>query len=62
VSNTDVARLVSAAMLSGGKTAAARSQAGLRALQLREGLKEDFIYLFTFPNVSNAGILITTFT
>jgi len=27
-----------------------------------EGLKEDFVYLFAFYNVSNAGILITLFT
>ena len=27
-----------------------------------EGMKEDFVYLFAFYNVSNAGILITLFT
>jgi len=40
-------------------TAAARLQ---QAMQPREGLKEDFVYLFTFYNASNARILITIFT
>jgi hypothetical protein len=43
----DVSRWVSAARASCGKTAAARSQ-----------FTEDFVYLFTFYNVSNTGILI----
>jgi hypothetical protein len=46
-------------MLGGGMTAAARLQ---QALQPREGLKEDFIYTFTFYNTPNARILITIFT
>jgi len=33
---------------SGGKTAAARSQAKLQALQPRKSLKEDFVYLLPF--------------
>ena len=40
---------------------AAMSRAGLQALQPREGLKEDFLYLFAFSNVSNAGILVAIF-
>lgn len=44
-------------MPSGGKTAVARSQAGLQ-----EGLKYDSVCLFTFSEVSNAGILLTFFT
>lgn len=43
---TDISRWVSAARAS-GKTAAATSQ-----------FTEDFVYLFTFYNVSNTGILI----
>ena len=54
----DVARWVSAVRPSGGKTAAARLRAGLRALQHREGLNEDFTYLFAISNLSNAVILI----
>jgi len=44
----DVARSVSAARPSGGKRTAAGPRAGLR---VREGLKEDFVYLFPFSNV-----------
>ena len=58
----DVARWVSAARTSGGNTEASGSRAGLQALRPKEGVKEDFIYLFTFPNVSNTAILITLFT
>jgi hypothetical protein len=47
---------------SGGKTVAARSQAKLQALKPRKGLKEDFAYLFTFSDISNAGMLITIST
>lgn len=58
----DVARWVSATRTSGGNTAASGSRAGLQALRPREGVKEDFMYLFTFLNASNAAILITIFT
>jgi len=34
---------------------------GLQALQLAGGLREDFLYVFTFYNPSNAGIFITIF-
>lgn len=54
---------VSATRPSGGKTAAASSWAGwLSGLQPREGLNRDFIHLFTFCNISNAGIFMTIFT
>jgi hypothetical protein len=53
---------VHAARPSGGKRVAARSQAKLQALQPRKGLKEEFVYLFTFPGISNAGTLILIFT
>jgi hypothetical protein len=36
---------------------AAGSLASQQALQPREGLKEDFLYLLVFSDVSNAGIL-----
>jgi hypothetical protein len=39
-------RWVHAARPSGVKRAAARSQVKLQALQLRKGLKENFVYLF----------------
>jgi hypothetical protein len=55
----DLGRWVNAVIECGGKTAAARLQ---QALQSREGLKEDFVYLFTFYNASNARILIIIFT
>jgi hypothetical protein len=58
----DFARWVSAAMLSGRKTAAPRLRAGLQALRHRAGLNEDFLYLFTFAYVSNTGIFVTIFT
>lgn len=32
------------------------------SVQPRRHFKEDFIYLFTFPNISFTGILITVFT
>ena len=57
-----VARWVSAARTSGRNTVASGSRAGLHALRPTEGVEEDFIYLFTFPNVSNTAILITIFT
>ena len=62
VTYLDTACLAWAARPSGRKTAAARWRAGLQALQPREGLKEDFLYLFAFSNVSNAGILVAIFT
>ena len=37
------------------------SNTDLQALKPREGLKEDFAHLFTFSDVSNAGILKTIF-
>jgi len=30
-------------------------------VQPRDSFKEDFVYLLTFPNISDAGILITIF-
>jgi hypothetical protein len=51
----DVARWVNTAS---GKAGADRSQARLQALQYVQRLKEDFIYLITFSNLSNGGILI----
>jgi hypothetical protein len=53
----DVARWVSASRPTG---AAATSRAGLLALQAREDLKYGFLYRFTFSNVSNVNILVTT--
>ena len=58
----DVAHWVCAGKMSCGKIVTALSQAELQALQHRYGLKEDFIYLFIFSNISNAGILIAIFT
>jgi len=55
-------RQVHAARLSGGKTAAARSQTKLQTLKPRKGLKEDFVCMFTFSGISNAGMLITIST
>ena len=46
-----VARWVSKARTSVGKRTTARSWAGLRALQLREGLNEDFIYVHRFETL-----------
>jgi predicted RNA-binding Zn-ribbon protein involved in translation (DUF1610 family) len=51
---SNVARFVSTAKGSDGKTAAARART--ERLQMRTA------YIFTFPNVSNAKILITNFT
>jgi hypothetical protein len=47
--------------VSGGKAVAASLLAGMQELQPREDLKENFIYLFTFYNISNAAILIPIF-
>jgi hypothetical protein len=44
---------VSAARSSSEKTVVANAA--------RDGLKEDFVYLFTFSDSSNAGILITIY-
>jgi len=55
-------RWVHAARASGGKTVAARSQAKLQALKPGEGLKEDFVCMFIFSDISNAGMLITIST
>ena len=44
-----------------GRRRALGRTAGLHALQLGEDLREDFLYLFTFPDASDAGILITFF-
>jgi hypothetical protein len=35
---------------------------GLLSVQPREHFKEEFIHMFTFPDISYAGILITVFT
>jgi hypothetical protein len=51
----DIAFWVGAARSNCRKTAAVR-------LQPRGRLKEDFMYLFTFSNGSNAGILLPIFT
>jgi hypothetical protein len=45
-----------------GEAVAARPRAGLQAAQLRKGFKEDSVFLFTFSNISNIGILIIIFT
>jgi hypothetical protein len=58
----DVVHWVGTTGASGGKTAAATSRAGVHALQPRESLKEAFVCLFTFANISNTGILITIFS
>jgi hypothetical protein len=50
---------VSAARASGGKTAPDRPRARLKA---RDCSDEDFVYRFSFYNVSNAGTLIKIFT
>jgi hypothetical protein len=55
VPHPDVARWFSSAGTSVGKTLAARSRAGLRALQLRQCLNEDFIYPFTFSEIQTLG-------
>jgi hypothetical protein len=51
-----VAQWVSAARSSGGRTVAAKVT-GQAAVYLRE----DFVYLFIFYNISNVGILTTIF-
>jgi hypothetical protein len=51
----DVARLVSLDNPSFGRTEA------VLALQVREDLNWDFLYLYNFSNISSAGILIKHF-
>ena len=58
----DVALLVSLDIPSFGKVEALSSRAGLLALQVREDLNWDFMYLYNFPNISSARILIIIFT
>jgi hypothetical protein len=61
VSYADTGHWVSTATCVLGGAVTTRPQAGLQAVQLREGFKEDFVDLFTFPNISNNGILIIIF-
>jgi hypothetical protein len=58
----DVARGVSAARPSGGKTAAARFAGRAAGSAAHRSLDRDFVYLLTLSDVSNPGILITIFT
>lgn len=60
----DIACWVSAAGLRGGQTVAAYVISWAAGTAATLSLKEDFIFMFvfTFSNVSNAGILITLFT
>jgi hypothetical protein len=53
---------VCTASVSGGETQQARSVDGLQSAQPRQHYKEDFLWLFTFPEISNTGILINIFT
>jgi len=53
VTYLNVARWVSKARSSVGKKATARSRPGLRALQLRDGLNEDFIYVHPFETLKS---------
>jgi len=52
----------STAGASGVETHQARPMNGLQSVQPWEHFKEDFLYLFILPNVSNTGLLITIFT
>jgi len=52
---------VNTTRLSQGKAAAVILWGRLQALQPRDGLKEDFVCLVAFSNISSAGILITNF-
>jgi hypothetical protein len=45
-----------------GDTVTTRLLAKLQALQSRQGFTEDAVHMFTFPHISNAGILITIST
>jgi hypothetical protein len=58
----DVARWVSAARLSGGKTAAVTSHSRAASTGVRRRFKGGFfLCLFTFSKVTDAGILIKIF-
>ena len=57
----EVAPWVRAARSSVGKTAASRLRAELQTLQLGVGLNENSLYLFTFYEVLNSGVLIPVF-
>jgi hypothetical protein len=57
----DVAGWVSAAGLRGGMEVTAYVTSWAADTAAGQSLKEDFIYVFTFSNVSNAGIVITLF-
>jgi hypothetical protein len=57
----DVACGVSAARPSGGKRAAARFAGRAAGCAAQRSLKRDFVYILTFSDVSNPGILITNF-
>ena len=58
----DVVLLVSLDIPSFGKTEALSARVGLLALQVTEDLNWDFMYLYSFSNISNAEILISIFT
>jgi hypothetical protein len=62
VTYPNVARCVSKARTSVGKRATARSQAGLRALQLRDDLNEDFIYVHPFETKKLDFLTIFTYS
>jgi hypothetical protein len=47
---------------SGEETHQAKRVGGLQSVQPRQRFKEDFVYMFTFPDFSNTGILKTIFT
>ena len=50
MASSDIARCVTLAKANGEKIERARSLAGLQAKNVRECLKKDFLYLFTFSN------------
>ena len=54
---SDMARGVSAASPSGGRTAAARFVGRTAGSAAHRSLKRDFVYLLTFSDISNPGIL-----
>jgi hypothetical protein len=53
VTYPNVAHWDSKSRMSVGKRATARSRAGLRALQLRKGINEDFIYVHPFETLKS---------
>ena len=57
----EVAGGVSAGRPNGGKTAAARVAGRALGSAAQRSLKRDFIYLLTFSDISEPGILITIF-